>query len=69
MFIVTDYAALSNVHKKHRTITDSYNGSNKRQQVSNKQNHGFKTYSSLSHPGSTHSSFPLLLVRGDDIIV
>ena len=36
---------------KHKTITDSHNGSNSKQKVKQQQNHRLRTDSSLSHRG------------------
>ena len=37
---------------KHRTITDSHNGSYNKQKGQQQQNHRLRTDSSLSHPGA-----------------
>ena len=37
---------------KHRTITDSHNGSNNKQKSQQQQNHRLRTDSSLSHRGA-----------------
>ena len=42
---------------KHRTITDSHNGSNNKQKSQQQQNHSLRTDSSLSHGGGGLNAF------------
>ena len=54
---------------KHRTITDSHNGSNNKQKTYQQQNHRLRTDSSLSHQGGLNAFYWYQIFALDSAVV